>query len=140
MPPPRISKSKRFGCGLPKQGRTKANKALRCRGKSTVRRTSLRVMRILLLFPALWITSCAPPPADPPGVIRLRCSVFGAKEEADLANAFVRAFEAKHPHIRVQVEPVPQSGYDMRLTMQSAAGTLPDVVFLTDSQIGRAHV
>jgi multiple sugar transport system substrate-binding protein len=95
----------------------------------------IRTLRRLLLLPALCLVGCAAPPADPPGVVRLRCSVFGAKEEADLANAFVRAFEAKHPTIRVQVEPVPQSGYDMRLTMQSAAGTLPDVVFLTDSQV-----
>src|SRR5579871_1874666 len=74
-------------------------------------------------------------PADPPGVVRLRFCCFGDKQESDLANALARVFERRHPNIRISVEPVPASGYQMKLTMQSVAGTLPDVVFLTDSLV-----
>ena len=70
-----------------------------------------------------------------PRKVTLRFSVLGAKQEADLANALVKGFEAKNPNIRINVEPVAGMGYDIKLVMQSAAGTLPDVVFLADSLV-----
>jgi len=96
-----------------------------------VRRLALGIAVALLVET---MAGCARP-ADPPGVVRLRFCSFGSKEEADLANALARAFEREHPNIRITVEPVPSSGYQMKLTMQSVAGTLPDVVFLTDSLV-----
>jgi len=80
---------------------------------------------------------------EPTNKTVLRFSVLGAKQEADLANALVKGFEAKcrrsehlrNPQIKINVEPVAGMGYDIKLVMQSAAGTLPDVVFLADSLV-----
>lgn len=68
-------------------------------------------------------------------VVNLRMSVLGAKQESDLASALARKFEKTHPDIKINVEPVAGTGYDVKLIMQSAARTLPDVVFLTDTLV-----
>ena len=81
------------------------------------------------------LAGCAPAPKDAPGTVRLRFSVLGAKQESDLANALVKGFEKKHPNVKISVEPVAGMGYDIKLIMQSAAGTLPDVIFLADSLV-----
>ena len=81
------------------------------------------------------IAGCSRAPRDDSGTVQLRFSVLGAKQEADLANALVKGFEARHPDIKINVEPVAGMGYDIKLIMQSAAGTLPDVVFLADSLV-----
>jgi multiple sugar transport system substrate-binding protein len=61
--------------------------------------------------------------------------VLGAKQESDLANALAAKFESTHPNVKIDVEPVAGMGYDMKLIMQSAAGTLADVVWLCDSMV-----
>lgn len=89
----------------------------------------------IVLALSVWTLGGCARPADAPGVVRLRFCSFGNKGEVDLANALARAFERRHPNIKITVEPVPASGYPMKLTMQSVAGTLPDIVFLTDSLV-----
>ena len=79
------------------------------------------------------IAGCATKPKDT--AVHLRFSILGAKQEADLANALVKGFEAGHPNIKINVEPVAGMGYDIKLIMQSASGTLPDIVFLADSLV-----
>jgi multiple sugar transport system substrate-binding protein len=106
-----------------------------------------RILGTAFLFGLLIIIiGCSTARKDPAGVVRLRFGVLGAKQEADLANALVKGFEAKcrrsghpgsagHPNIRINVEPVAGMGYDIKLVMQSAAGTLPDIVWLADSLV-----
>ena len=96
----------------------------------------MRILRATILFFAvIFLAGCANAPREKPGVVHLRFSVLGAKQESDLANALARGFEKKHPNIRIAVEPVAGMGYDIKLIMQSAAKTLPDVVFLADSLV-----
>ena len=89
----------------------------------------------MTLAALLGLCGCQRQPPVPEGVVRLRMAVMGDKQESDLARALGAAFEKDHPGIRIAVEPVAGMGYDMKLTMQSAAGTLPDVVFLADSLV-----
>ena len=84
------------------------------------------------LLPVVF-SGCAPQPKDTR--VHLRFSILGAKQEADLANALARGFEAEHPDIEIDVEPVAGMGYDIKLIMQSASGTVPDVLFLADSLV-----
>ncbi len=103
----------------------------------------MRILRITIQFAAVCyllsvvflLAGCVDAPREKPGVVHLRFSVLGAKQESDLANALARGFEKKHPNIKIEVEPVAGMGYDIKLIMQSAAGTLPDVVFLADSLV-----
>lgn len=97
--------------------------------------TTIRLCVVCSLLSAVFLVGCTSAPTEKPGVVHLRFSCLGAKQESDLANALARAFEAKHPNVRINVEPVAGMGYDIKLIMQSAAGTLPDVVFLADSLV-----
>jgi len=94
-----------------------------------------QVVFLLLVTILVSLSGCSGRRALPPGVVRLRFSVLGEKNETDLAQAWVNAFEKEHPNIRVDIEPVAGMGYDMKLMMQSVAGTLPDVVFMADSLV-----
>lgn len=99
-------------------------------------RVTIRLSLVCGLLAAVFLLSgCASAPKDPPGTVRLRFSVLGVKQESDLANALARGFEKKHPHVKIAVEPVAGMGYDIKLIMQSAAGTVPDIVFLADSLV-----
>jgi len=84
---------------------------------------------------ALFLVGCAAEPKDAPGAVRLRFSVLGSKQEADLGGSLVRKLEKAHPGIKVSVEPIAGMGYDTKLVMQSAASTLPDVVWLCDTLV-----
>ena len=98
----------------------------------------MKMMFKLIIGIGLCLTlciGCSKENKETDNVINLRMSVFGAKQESDLANALARRFEKKFPNVRVSVEPVAGAGYDAKLIMQSAAGTLPDVVFLTDTLV-----
>jgi len=100
----------------------------------------MKVLPTTIRLAAVWslvclLGGCAPKSEAPGGAVQLRFSCLGAKQESDLANALARAFEAKHPEIKISVEPVAGMGYDIKLIMQSAAGTLPDIVFLADSLV-----
>lgn len=81
------------------------------------------------------IAGCSHAPKDQSGTVRLRFSVLGSKQESDLATSLVKKFEKLHPNIRITVEPVAGMGYDAKLVMQSAAETLPDVVWLCDTLV-----
>ncbi len=95
----------------------------------------LHIACIPLLLCMLLGSGCSRESKKSANTINLRMSVFGAKQESDLANALARKFEKTHPNIKVNVEPVAGTGYDVKLIMQSAANTLPDVVFLTDTLV-----
>ncbi len=86
-----------------------------------------------LILTTLLLPGCSHPPKDTR--VHLRFSILGVKQETELANALVRGFEASHPGIKIDVEPVAGMGYDIKLIMQSASGTLPDVLFLADSLV-----
>jgi len=96
-----------------------------------------RSLGLLFLFlcMAVFLGGCSREPEDAQGTVRLRFSVLGAKQESDLAQAWVDAFEKKHPEIKIEVEPVAGMGYEIKLIMQSAADTLPDLLFLCDSLV-----
>ena len=94
----------------------------------------IRLALVICLLSAV-LCGCSHREKSAGNAVTLRFSVLGAKQEADLANALVKGFEARNPQIKINVEPVAGMGYDIKLVMQSAAGTLPDVVFLADSLV-----
>ncbi len=83
----------------------------------------------------LFTSGCSRPPKEAKNTVHLRFSVLGCKQESDLAEAFARGFERTHPNIKIDIEPVAGMSYDMKLIMQSAAGTVADVLFLSDSLV-----
>ncbi len=95
-----------------------------------------RICFLKVLLPALGMVSAGCGRGDvQDGAVHLRLSVFSGASEQDLARRLVAGFEKAHPGIKVAVEAVPQGDYAGKLGMQSAAGTLPDVVFLIDSLV-----
>lgn len=87
------------------------------------------------LILVMLLAGCSQTPRQTDKVVHLRFSVLGTKQESDLSNELARQFEKTHPNIKINVEPVSGMGYDMKLIMQSAAGTLPDVMFLSDNLV-----
>ncbi|MEK5032817.1 extracellular solute-binding protein [Paenibacillus sp. FSL R7-0302] len=62
--------------------------------------------------------------------VELRIMWWGDQKRADKTNEALRAFESKHPNIKVVGEFAPNSGYFDKLNTQLASGTAPDVFFL----------
>ena len=101
---------------------------------TAVRRRSFFSLRPACgLAAALLFFGCADSDSQPNGKVHLRMSIFSGQSEQELAQRFVRGFERSHPNISVTLEPIPGSSYGSKLGMQSAANTLPDVVFLVDN-------
>lgn len=98
---------------------------------------------LVLTICTLYVLGCKNVHEVHPQIINLRVSVYSGKEESDLAAKYAIAFEANHPNIHIRIEPVAGMDNNMKLTMQSVAGTLPDVVFLVDSNVptfNRYHI
>jgi multiple sugar transport system substrate-binding protein len=95
----------------------------------------MRALGLLSLCIMLFVAGCSQKPKESSSVVHLRFSVLGSKQESDLGNSLARDFEKTHPNIKIDVEPVAGMGYDMKLIMQSAAGTVPDVLFMADSLV-----
>lgn len=91
------------------------------------------VLGLTALVAVCVISGCNEKPKEASGTVHLRFSVFGGKQESDLGNALARDFEKVHPNIKIEVEPVAGMNYDIKLVMQSAAGTVPDIICLYDS-------
>lgn len=93
------------------------------------------VLVLLLATCIMGVTGCSSNKTEAKDIIHLRFAVLGAKQESDLAKAFAHEFVKSHPNIKIDIEPVAGMNYDTKLAMQSAAGTLPDVVTIVDSLV-----
>jgi len=74
----------------------------------------MRILGLVSIALVLLLGGCTPARKDASGMVQLRFSCLGAKQESDLANALARAFEAKHPNIKITIEPVAGMGYDIK--------------------------
>jgi len=99
------------------------------------RNDSWRIVAVLLISVMIASISGCGKPEKKDSRIHLRFACFAYKQEADLAARLAAAFEKDHPNVKIDIEPIDGLDYQNKLAMQSAAGTLPDVVMLADALI-----
>ena len=93
-----------------------------------------RLFLAALALPVWLLTGCVTnlAPKSPP----LRVSTGDSGAALEPHHRICAAFEAEHPGLRVQVEPVSGGDYYTRLLTQLASGQPPDVVHLGDDSLG----
>ncbi len=84
-------------------------------------------MALLLMLGAVIFASCGTQTKN--DVVTLRFSTWGSAEEMVVLNSLLNTFEAKHPHIHIQVLHIPEN-YFQKLHILIAGGLTPDVVFM----------
>ncbi len=75
-----------------------------------------------------------PVPSKIQGTIRV--GSWDSGDALEPFNTAIKAFEAKYPGVKVQLESVPQ-GYGDKLLTQFAAGTAPDVIQVGDGDVAK---
>lgn len=75
---------------------------------------------------------------DSGGQVTIRWSAWGSGDDVKLYEPLVKAFEAKHPNIKLKLEPVAKyEDYHPKLLTQLTSKTAPDVFFVGDDNIGK---
>lgn len=91
-----------------------------------MRKFKLSVSVLLLLLLGLSALAIAQEP------VTITWSFWGDPNELPPNYEVIEAFEAAHPHIKIETQHAPWSSYFDRIQTQMAGGTAPE--------IGRAHV
>src|SRR6185503_8707984 len=65
------------------------------------------------------------------GAATVKLSSWGDVKENAILSGLIDDFQKLHPEIKVELQRVPWSEYTTKLLTQMAAGTAPDVIFLS---------
>lgn len=91
-----------------------------------MRKFKLSVSVLLLLLLGLSALAIAQEP------VTITWSFWGDPNELPPNYEVIEAFEAAHPHIKIETQHAPWSSYFDRIQTQMAGGTAPDVMFLNN--------